>query len=151
MAAAAMPFRTAGSASILQRLFASSAPATSTSFTSTAASSALISSRTGRIASLFAHRLAAAPVLSAIPAISLALPSLPSLPSLLGDIWESILRAVPKKKTSHSKKRSRQMAGKALKDVTSLCKCPACGRTKRMHRICPHCMETIRDMMKKRL
>jgi ribosomal protein L32 len=31
------------------------------------------------------------------------------------------------------------MAGKALKDVTSLCKCPACGELKRMHFLCPHC------------
>ncbi|POS84014.1 WD40 repeat-like protein [Erysiphe pulchra] len=43
-----------------------------------------------------------------------------------GDLWESILRAVPKKKTSHSKKRSRQRAGKALKDVTALNKCSGC-------------------------
>jgi ribosomal protein L32 len=34
------------------------------------------------------------------------------------------------------------MAGKALKDVTSLCKCPACGQTKRMHYLCPHCLES---------
>ncbi|KJR81257.1 uncharacterized protein SPSK_01281 [Sporothrix schenckii 1099-18] len=144
MAVAAVPFR-AGSTSFLPRLFALS-PSMSSPFRSTLASRSLISSRSVRIASLFAHRLAAATPL--LPAISL---SLPSLPSLLGDIWESILRAVPKKKTSHSKKRSRQMAGKALKDVNSLCKCPACGRTKRMHHMCPYCLETIRDMMKKRL
>ncbi|KAL2171823.1 hypothetical protein VTG60DRAFT_1520 [Thermothelomyces hinnuleus] len=43
------------------------------------------------------------------------------------------------------KKRHRQMAGKALKDVTSLCKCPACGEVKRMHYLCPNCarIETI--------
>lgn len=78
------------------------------------------------------------------PSLVLAIPasiqwSLPSIPSLLEGIWESILRAVPKKKTSHMKKRHRQMAGKALKDVTALCKCPACGQTKRMHYLCPHC------------
>src|SRR3954463_3668581 len=50
-----------------------------------------------------------------------------NIPSLLGGLWESILRAVPKKKTSHMKKRHRQMAGKALKDVTSLNRCSACG------------------------
>ncbi|CAK7213007.1 hypothetical protein SCUCBS95973_001653 [Sporothrix curviconia] len=143
--AAVAPFRTAISAPRFFSPPASSALASvSASLTSSLTSSALISSRTVRIASLFAHRLAATtPVL---PAISL---SLPSLPSLLGDIWESILRAVPKKKTSHSKKRHRQMAGKALKDVNSLCKCPACGRTKRMHHMCPHCMESIREMLKK--
>lgn len=62
------------------------------------------------------------------------------LPSLLSDIWESILRAVPKKKTSHMKKRHRQMAGKALKDNISLNTCPACGNTKRAHLLCPHCV-----------
>ena len=65
--------------------------------------------------------------------------NLPSIPSLLEGVWESILRAVPKKKTTHSKKRHRQMAGKALKDVTALCKCPGCGQTKRMHYLCPNC------------
>jgi large subunit ribosomal protein L32 len=78
------------------------------------------------------------------PSVALAVPvgfqlGLPSLPSILEGIWESILKAVPKKKTSHMKKRHRQMAGKALKDVTSLCKCPACGEIKRMHFLCPHC------------
>ncbi|PKS07019.1 hypothetical protein jhhlp_005616 [Lomentospora prolificans] len=78
-----------------------------------------------------------------LPSLSIGLPGVQlSLPTLLGDIWESILRAVPKKKTSHSKKRHRQMAGKALKDVNSLCRCPGCGQTKRMHRLCPHCMES---------
>ncbi|CAI4217210.1 unnamed protein product [Parascedosporium putredinis] len=81
--------------------------------------------------------------------LSLGLPGIQlSLPTLLGDIWESILRAVPKKKTSHSKKRHRQMAGKALKDVNSLCRCPGCGQTKRMHRLCPHCMERIHQVWK---
>ncbi len=78
------------------------------------------------------------------PSLTLAVPvgfqlGLPSIPSILEDIWESILKAVPKKKTSHMKKRHRQMAGKALKDVNSLCKCPACGEIKRMHHLCPHC------------
>lgn len=62
------------------------------------------------------------------------------IPSLVSDIWESVLRAVPKKKTSHMKKRHRQMAGKALKDVTALNTCSGCGRTKRAHILCPHCV-----------
>lgn len=62
------------------------------------------------------------------------------IPSLVTDIWESILRAVPKKKTSHMKKRHRQMAGKALKDVTALNTCSGCGRTKRAHVLCPYCV-----------
>ncbi|KAK4133214.1 WD40 repeat-like protein [Trichocladium antarcticum] len=69
-------------------------------------------------------------------------PLIPSIPELLEGIWEGILKAVPKKKTSHMKRRHRQMAGKALKDVTSLCKCPACGELKRMHFLCPHCAYT---------
>ncbi|KAJ2892267.1 hypothetical protein MKZ38_010058 [Zalerion maritima] len=77
---------------------------------------------------------------AALPAISL------NIPGLLKDVWEGILRAVPKKKTSYSKTRSRQMAGKALKDVTSLCKCPSCGRVKRMHVLCEYCAKRILEM-----
>ncbi|CAD0016672.1 unnamed protein product, partial [Aureobasidium pullulans] len=66
-------------------------------------------------------------------------PLLPSIvipiPGLVSDIWESILKA-----TSHMKKRHRQMAGKGLKDVTSLNKCSGCGRVKRAHYLCPHCV-----------
>ena len=109
----------AAAPSLLSRLF--SVPASPTSRFS------LVSARQPSIPSF----LLAAPV-------SIQL-NLPSIPSLLEDIWESVLRAVPKKKTSHMKKRHRQMAGKALKDVTSLCKCPACGQTKKMHYLCPHC------------
>ncbi|PLN80878.1 WD domain protein [Aspergillus taichungensis] len=70
------------------------------------------------------------------PAISL------QIPGILSDIWESVLRAVPKKKTSHMKKRHRQMAGKALKDVKNLNTCSGCGQIKRAHTLCPHCVET---------
>lgn len=69
-----------------------------------------------------------------------ALPITITIPPLLADLWESVLRAVPKKKTSHMKKRHRQMAGKALKDVQSLNKCPGCGQVKRAHLLCPHCV-----------
>ena len=64
-----------------------------------------------------------------------------NISSILQEIWDSILRAVPKKKTSHSKTRSRQMAGKALKDVTALNKCSACGNVKRAHLLCPYCVQ----------
>jgi large subunit ribosomal protein L32 len=63
-----------------------------------------------------------------------------SIPSLLADIWETVLRAVPKKKTTHSRSRHRQMAGKALKDVTALNRCSACGNIKRAHLLCPFCV-----------
>ncbi|EFX06608.1 meiotic recombination protein ski8 [Grosmannia clavigera kw1407] len=127
--------------------FRAAVPSTSLVARLASASATVMPSQPRRLASLFASQLAAIPLLSAMPAISL---SLPSLPSLLGDIWESILRAVPKKKTSHMKKRHRQMAGKALKDVNSLCKCPACGRTKRMHYLCPYCMESADGQISRR-
>lgn len=79
-----------------------------------------------------------------LPSLSIALPGISlNIPGLLGDIWEGILRAVPKNKTSHSRKRHRQMAGKALKDVNSLCRCPGCGAIKRTHRLCQHCLEGL--------
>jgi ribosomal protein L32 len=65
-----------------------------------------------------------------------------AIPGFLGDLWDGLLNAVPKKKTSHMKKRHRQMAGKALKDVTALNKCSACGRTKRAHVLCPYCVQS---------
>lgn len=68
------------------------------------------------------------------------------VPSILAEIWESILRAVPKKKTSHRKKRQRFLAGKGLKDVTALNKCSACGNVKRAHILCPFCVNDIRKL-----
>ncbi|KAI0181633.1 hypothetical protein GGR52DRAFT_525380 [Hypoxylon sp. FL1284] len=88
--------------------------------------------------------------LPSLSALSIAIPAaISSIPSLLGDIWEGILRAVPKSKTSHMKKRHRQMAGKAIKDVTSLNKCPACGGIKKMHTLCPNCLSRIGGMLKR--
>ncbi|KAL8681706.1 MAG: hypothetical protein Q9186_002223 [Xanthomendoza sp. 1 TL-2023] len=66
---------------------------------------------------------------------------LSALPPFLSDLWDSLLRAVPKKKTSHRKKRQRFLAGKALEDVTSLNKCSACGNVKRAHLLCPYCVQ----------
>jgi large subunit ribosomal protein L32 len=78
-----------------------------------------------------------------LPSLSLSLPAAIQLkiPTLLGDLWDSVLRAVPKKKTSYMKKRSRFMAGKALKDVTALNRCSACGHVKRAHILCPYCVK----------
>jgi large subunit ribosomal protein L32 len=77
-----------------------------------------------------------------IPFAAFAIPAIqfPSFPSL-GDIWEGILKAVPKKKTSYRKKRQRFMAGKGLKDITALNTCSGCGRVKRMHLLCPYCVD----------
>lgn len=66
-----------------------------------------------------------------------------TLGGICSDIWDSLLRAVPKKKTSHQKSRSRRMAGKALKDITHLNRCSACGRVKRMHILCPYCVQSM--------
>jgi ribosomal protein L32 len=71
--------------------------------------------------------------------------------SLISDIWESILRAVPKKKTSYMKKRHRQMAGKALKDVKNLSTCPSCGSMKRSHVLCQNCVKGEDDQDNHRL
>ncbi|KAG8624675.1 hypothetical protein KVT40_007742 [Elsinoe batatas] len=71
-----------------------------------------------------------------------------TIPWSLSDIWESVLRAVPKKKTTHSKKRSRQMAGKALQDVTALNTCSGCGRAKRAHTLCVYCVFDVRKVWK---
>lgn len=70
-------------------------------------------------------------------AVSIHLNILPSFSSL----WDSIMLAVPKKKTSYQKRRSRFLAGKALKDVTSLNTCSACGTVKRAHLLCPYCVQ----------
>ncbi|CEL11409.1 Putative WD domain protein [Aspergillus calidoustus] len=75
-----------------------------------------------------------------LPSTGIAL----NIPDILSDIWDSVLRAVPKKKTSHMKKRHRQMAGKALKDVKNLNTCPACGQIKRSHVLCQHCVGEIK-------
>ena len=69
-----------------------------------------------------------------IPAISI------NLPGLISDIWDGILNAAPKKKTSHMKKRHRQLAGKALKDVKAINTCSGCGKPKKSHTLCPYCV-----------
>ena len=78
---------------------------------------------------------------SVLPSASITIPTITlNIPGAISDIWEGILRAVPKKKTSHMKKRHRQLAGKALKDVKSLVRCPACGKPKKAHMLCPYCV-----------
>ncbi|KXJ96423.1 hypothetical protein Micbo1qcDRAFT_154991 [Microdochium bolleyi] len=89
--------------------------------------------------------------LPVFPSLAIAIPAaIQTIPSILGDIWEGILKAVPKSKTSHMKKRHRQMAGKALKDVTNLNKCPACGGVKKMHTLCPTCVSRIQTELGKK-
>lgn len=93
--------------------------------------------RTATTSSLALQSWASRNTLSAaitIPAIAI------NIPGLISDIWEGILKAVPKKKTSHMKKRHRQLAGKALKDVKAINECPGCGRPKKAHTLCPYCV-----------
>jgi len=71
-----------------------------------------------------------------------------NLPPSLSNLLDGLLKAVPKKKTSHSRKRMRQLAGKALKDNIALNNCPGCGAAKRAHYLCPDCVQDIRDMWK---
>ncbi|TVY22634.1 putative 54S ribosomal protein L32, mitochondrial [Lachnellula hyalina] len=105
--------------------------------------SAPTASTTSRNTVLFSRQLS----LPLLPRLAFAIPSAIQLnvPGLLEGIWESILRAVPKKKTSHMKQRSRRLAGKGLKDVTSLNKCSACGNVKRAHYLCPFCVAEIKN------
>lgn len=59
--------------------------------------------------------------------------------------WSGIFQAAPKKRTSHQKKRQRQLAGNnQQKPIRSLNKCPACGHVKRAHTLCMNCVQQIR-------
>ncbi|KAH9486899.1 putative 54S ribosomal protein L32, mitochondrial [Psilocybe cubensis] len=76
---------------------------------------------------------------------SLAAPStswsLPSLDSLL-DLLPPFLLAVPKSKTSHSRKAMRS-ANKGLKDKRNITNCAGCGSVKLAHNICPNCYSAV--------
>ncbi|KAJ1976992.1 hypothetical protein H4R34_003766 [Dimargaris verticillata] len=56
---------------------------------------------------------------------------------------EAFLWAVPKKKTTHSKKRMRS-SNKALKDRRDIETCPACGRNKLHHHMCLYCYRDLK-------
>jgi len=70
---------------------------------------------------------------------SLVWPTLSALvlPNFLRELAR-LLRAVPKKKVSHSRKRMRS-AHKGIPLNLSLGLCPACGEPKRQHFLCLHC------------
>ena len=64
--------------------------------------------------------------------------------------WGGLLWAVPKKRTSHSKKRMR-MAHKYLKPKGHYSVCPNCQNLKLLHILCGHCLkETLRLTAKMR-
>ncbi|KAL1740038.1 ribosomal L32p protein family-domain-containing protein [Schizophyllum fasciatum] len=91
------------------------------------------------------------------PAAALAPWRTPSAPSPTWDIrarLQSLLEllpgvvlAVPKKKTSHSKKRMRA-AGKGLKDKQNIVSCPGCGSPKLAHHLCGKCYGFLSKLWK---
>ena len=54
--------------------------------------------------------------------------------------WDGFLWAVPKKRTSHSKKRMR-MTHKYLKPIQHYTTCPKCQNLKLLHVLCGHCLK----------
>lgn len=77
-------------------------------------------------------------------------PIITSIIPIATGIWDSILRAVPKKKTSHSKKRKRQLVGKALQDKTNLTRCESCGDWRLLHTLCASCVKSIQKDWRRR-
>ncbi|EPT04292.1 hypothetical protein FOMPIDRAFT_1114098 [Fomitopsis schrenkii] len=91
------------------------------------------------------------PFLAAIPTLpAFLLPAfewrLPSLATVL-ELFPPFLLAVPKKKTSHSRKAMRS-ANKGLKDKRNIVHCPGCGSPKLAHNICPECYSSLRRAWK---
>lgn len=84
------------------------------------------------------------------PFFRFALPALTSIVPIIAGMWDSILRAVPKKKTTHSRKRKRQLVGKALEDKKNLTRCEACGDLKLLHTLCASCVKSIQKDWRKR-
>ena len=65
--------------------------------------------------------------------------------------WNGLLWGVPKKRTSHSKKRMR-MTHKYLKPKHHYTVCPNCNNLKLLHVLCGHCLkETMRETASMRL
>ena len=57
----------------------------------------------------------------------------------LSDLMSPLWHAVPKSKTTRSKKRMRA-ANKGLKNMQHITKCNNCGAPKLMHQLCTNCM-----------
>ncbi len=62
------------------------------------------------------------------------------LPGTICDSWDGFLWAVPKKRTSHSRKRKR-MTNKYLKPIRNYTVCPKCQNLKLLHVLCGHCLK----------
>ncbi|KAJ7706134.1 ribosomal L32p protein family-domain-containing protein [Mycena rosella] len=70
----------------------------------------------------------------------------PSLQSLL-ELFPPFVLAVPKSKTSHSRKSMRE-ANKGLKDKQNIVNCPGCGAPKLAHNLCSNCYSFLTRMWK---
>ncbi|KAJ6604693.1 hypothetical protein DFH09DRAFT_1123521 [Mycena vulgaris] len=70
----------------------------------------------------------------------------PSLQSLL-ELFPPFVLAVPKSKTSHSRK-SMRSANKGLKDKNNIVSCPGCGTPKLAHHLCSQCYSFLSRMWK---
>lgn len=85
-----------------------------------------------------------APSFQTIRIAAVALPVLgttfSNVGSWISSIWDTVLKAVPKKKQSYARKRTRQLANKGLKDIPNVVPCSSCGRPKRPHMLCRNCM-----------
>ncbi|GAB0492883.1 hypothetical protein MMPV_004153 [Pyropia vietnamensis] len=74
------------------------------------------------------------------PALSLAGILAGAITDVADWLWDGLLRAVPKKKVPHGRKR-RRMTGKYLKPARHIIECKTCGRWKRAHTYCkPSCV-----------
>ncbi|KAI8874452.1 hypothetical protein GQ42DRAFT_116129, partial [Ramicandelaber brevisporus] len=58
-----------------------------------------------------------------------------------------ILLAVPKKRTTHRKKRMRS-TNKGLKNRKDIVPCPGCGAPKLEHRVCGKCFVSVRQRLR---
>lgn len=103
--------------------------------------------------------LPALPILPELPSIKIGL----TIPSFLQpvepanhehdcELETGILKAAPKKKTSHMKRRQRLYGpgDKQIKLKDNLNRCPACGHYKKSHFLCMNCVGQIRKLWKER-
>ena len=101
----------------------------------------------GYLASLqhsFGHGYALAPLLQPSGALQQQQPTRDT--SLMDELLEPfVLMAVPKRRTSHSKKRMR-MATKYLRNSSHHQKCPACGQVQLRHHACLNCISMLKKV-----
>lgn len=113
------------------------------------------------------------PLAPRLPSISLLLPQWPLLSkpavaeSRLQELEEllekqddlpfmfdngSILKAAPKKKPSYKRTREKRLSpgDKQIQPLENLVRCAACGRVKRSHFMCMHCLGEIRAFLKEK-